>query len=86
MDAKVRHTQDLAELLRSTADRLEKEDHGNLTGVAIVIEAVPGTFKDPGPMTGTWVSMQGGKDLYRGLLRVAFDISALRNAKKSKVQ
>lgn len=85
MSHRVEESKKLVELLRDTADRLEREDRGNLTGVAIVIEATPGTFKKPGPMSGAWVSMKGGGELYRGLLGVAMDIATLRRAKQEKV-
>lgn len=77
---------DLARVLRETADRLEKEDYGGLTGVALVVDAAPGIFKEDKPMTAAWVSMQGGRRLYGGLWQVAMDVAALRDAKGKKVQ
>lgn len=82
----IRGTRELVELLRRTADRLEQDDYGGLTGVAVVVEAVSGIFTNPGPMTVAWVSPQGGKEMLQGLIQVNLDINALRIAKKAKVQ
>ena len=80
------HISELAKVLRKTADRLEREGYGGLTGVVLVVEGVPGTFVENGPFVGTWVSMQGGKRLYEGMLTAAGDVAVLRKAKGRKVQ
>lgn len=74
------------ELLRETADMLEADDASGLTGVVLVAEGVPGRFKEDGPLTASWVSMQGGRGLYGGLLSAAMDVAALRKFKEGKVQ
>ncbi len=79
-------TSALVSLLRDMADKLEKEDHGSLTGVVLVVTAVPGVFAEDAPMTGVWVSMQGGRQLYGGLLSAAADVAGLRDFKKGQTQ
>lgn len=78
--------EDLSVFLRETADRLDEENHGGLTGVVLVVTGVPGVFEEDKPATGTWVSMQGGMKLYGGLLSAAADVMMLREAKGRKVQ
>jgi len=77
---------ELIQALRDTADRLEKEDNGDLTGIALVVEAAPGVFAHGGPLTAVWVSMQGGDQLAEGIRSVARDVSLLREAKGRRVQ
>lgn len=76
----------LSSLLRSTADRLDQEDYGGLTGVVLVVEGAPGVFVNGPIASGTWVSMQGGEHLPEGLLDSISDVNILRRAKKGKVQ
>jgi hypothetical protein len=77
---------DLIRALRDTADRLEGEADGGLTGVALVVEGVPGVFAHDGPLTAVWVSMQGGEALVGGLRSVTQDTVLLRQAKARRVQ
>jgi hypothetical protein len=76
----------LVKALRVTADKLEREDYGGLTGVVIVLDAVPGSFEHDGPLVGAWVSMQGGKGLYKGLLEAVINVATLRKSKEGRVQ
>jgi hypothetical protein len=77
----------LAMRLRDTADRLEAgENKGGLTGVVLVVEAVPGVFSEDLALTGAWVSMRGGEHLDDGLRSATADVEALRRAKKARVQ
>ena len=82
MSRRVSHGAELVKILRDTADRLERSDHGGLRGVVVVCEGVPGLFKSAGPLTGSWVDTGCGYDLYTGLVAAALDVAALRDAKK----
>ena len=74
------------DILRATADRLEHGlSYGGLTGVVLVLDAVPGTFVQDEPLTATWVSPQGGQQLYNGLVTAIVDVAVLRDAKQKGV-
>lgn len=86
MNHRAEHLDKLIELLRKTADMLEAEDNAGLTGIVLVVEGAPGRFVEEGTLTASWVSMQGGSELYSGLLSAGADVAALREFKEGELQ